>query len=251
MGFRMNLKVLGSSSSGNCYLLQTETDTLILECGVKYKEIQKALKFDFSMVCGCLITHEHKDHSRAIKEVALAGIDCYISMGTLKTMETLNTHRLMPVISGMQFDVGDFTILPFDTEHDCAQPLGYLIYYKPTREKLIFATDTYFIRNRFSGLDYILCECNYCKDTLDANIEAGYISREMKNRLLESHFSLEHVKEFLSANDLSKVRKIVLLHLSYNNSDAERMVREITELTGKDTEIAEAGKNIPLELYPF
>ncbi len=174
-----------------------------------------------------------------------------MSMGTLQTMENLNTHRLMPVISGMQFVVGDFTILPFETEHDCKQPLGYLIYYRPTGEKLVFATDTYYLRNRFNNLNYILVESNYCKDTLDQNIESGYIAREMKNRLLESHFSLEHVKEFLSANDLSKVQKIVLLHLSYKNADADRMIREITELTGKDVVIAEAGLDIALELYPF
>jgi len=155
------------------------------------------------------------------------------------------------VDTGVQFTVGDFTVLPFKTEHDSIEPLGYLIYHKPTKSKILFATDTYFIRNRFSGLDFLLIECNYCKDTLDANIETGFIPREMKNRLLESHFSLEHVKEFLSANDLSKVKKIVLLHLSYNNSDAERMIREITELTGKEVAIAEAGLNVPLELYPF
>ena len=247
----MNLKVLGSSSKGNCYLLQTETDTLILECGVKYKEIQKALNFNFSKVCACLVTHEHKDHSKSIKELTLAGIDCYMSMGTLKTMESLNTHRLMPVISGMQFDVGDFTILPFDTEHDCEQPLGYLIYYKPTGERILFATDTYYLKNKFNKLNYVLVECNFCKDTLDENIKAGYIAQEMKNRLLESHFSLEHVKEFLSANDLRHARKIVLLHLSDANSDAERMVDEIQKLTGIDTEIADAGKNIEMEMYPF
>ncbi|SPF51192.1 Metal-dependent hydrolase, beta-lactamase superfamily I (fragment) [Candidatus Desulfosporosinus infrequens] len=155
------------------------------------------------------------------------------------------------VDAGVQFQVGDFIVLPFDTQHDCDQPFGYLIQYKPTSEKLIFCTDTYYIRNRFNSLNYILVESNYCKDTLDANIEAGYIPQSMKNRLLESHFSLEHVKEFLRANDLSQVKKIVLLHLSDSNSNAERMVREIEELTGKIVVIAEAGRNIPLELYPF
>jgi phosphoribosyl 1,2-cyclic phosphodiesterase len=72
-----------------------------------------------------------------------------------------------------------------------------------------------------------------------------------KNRLLESHFSLEHCKEFLQANVTTDTRKIVLLHLSDDNSDAERMVREITDLTGIDTEVAEPGKIIKLEIYPY
>ena len=56
--------------------------------------------------------------------------------------------------------------------------------------------------------------------------------------VLRSHFSLENVKEFLQANDLSKVQEIWLLHLSDGNSDAERFKREIQELTGKVVYIA-------------
>jgi phosphoribosyl 1,2-cyclic phosphodiesterase len=247
----MKLKVLGSSSKGNCYLLTSETGSLLLECGLPFKDIQKGLEFDFKNICGCLVSHEHKDHSKAVKEVTLAGIECFMSMGTLKTMEHLKTHRLMPVISGLQFDVSDFTILPFDTEHDCAQPLGFLIQYRPTGEKLLFATDTFYLHNRFQGLNYIMVECNYIKDILDANIAAGLIDEAMKRRLLESHFSLDHVKEFLAANDLSQVRQIVLLHLSDGNSDEVRMRREILEQTGIMPQIAAPGLEVSLDLYPY
>lgn len=247
----MNLKVLGSSSKGNCYILETPTGKLLLECGVIYKEIQKGLDFDLSKVHGCLITHEHQDHSKSIKEVSMSGIDCYMSMGTTNAFETIKNHRLMPVIPGMQFDIYDFKILPFDTEHDCNQPLGYLIQYMPTKEKLLFITDSYYCKYKFKGLSYIMIECNYIKDTLDANIESGYINGSMKPRLLQSHFSLEHVKEFLKANDLTECRKIVLLHLSDVNSSAARMIKEINELTGIETVVADSGMDIELELYKF
>jgi phosphoribosyl 1,2-cyclic phosphodiesterase len=247
----MKLKVLGSSSKGNSYILSSPTGSLLIECGLPFKEIQKGLDFNLSNVQACLVSHEHKDHCKAVKELTLAGIDCYMSMGTLETMERLNSHRLMPVISGMQFDVNDFTILPFDTEHDAAQPLGYLIKYKPTRERILFLTDSYYSRYKFVGLNYILIECNYIKETLDANIEAGLIDERMKPRLLQSHFSLEHVKEFLQANDLSQCREIILLHLSDSNSDAARMIKEIKEVTGITPKIAEPGLVVELELYPY
>lgn len=115
----------------------------------------------------------------------------------------------------------------------------------------MYATDTYFLKNKFAGLHYILIECNYCLDILKSNIEAGHIPESLKNRLLESHFSLNNVKGFLKANDMGAVRKIVLCHLSDGNSDAARMVREIKELTGRDTEVADAGKVIELEMFPF
>lgn len=56
----MKLKVLGSGSNANCYLLQSNSgETLIIECGVHLKEIKKALNFNMRNVVGCLISHEH------------------------------------------------------------------------------------------------------------------------------------------------------------------------------------------------
>lgn len=246
----MNLKVIGSSSKGNSYILETETGSLILDCGVRFREIQKALDFDLSGVRGCLVTHEHQDHSKGVKETTQAGIDTFMSKGTAEAIGAEH-HRLNVVQAGKQFTTGDFTVLPFPTEHDASEPLGFLIKYKPTGEKILFATDTYYIRHRFNGLNYILVECNYCREILNENIEAGRIPESLKNRLIESHFSLENVKGFLRANDLTGVRKIVLMHLSDGNSDSARMVSEIHELTRKDTEIAEPGKVIPLGMCPF
>ena len=246
----MILKVIGSSSKGNSYILETPTGSLILDCGVRFKEIQKTLDFDLSSVCGCLVTHEHKDHSRGVKDVMKAGIDTYMSLDTATAIKA-EGHRMELITAGTQFSAGDFTALPFPTEHDCPGAVGYLIQYKPTGEKLLFATDTFFIRHRFSGLNYIVIECNYCLDILKANVEAGLIPESLKNRILESHFSLDNLKIFLKANDLKAVRQIVLIHLSDGNADATRMVREIEELTKRETVIAEPGKVIELEMCPF
>jgi len=246
----MKLKVIGSSSKGNSYILETPTGSLILDCGVRFKEIQKALDFDLASIHGCLITHSHKDHSKAAKDVMRAGIDAYM---TLDTATAINAegYRMELITVGRQFSVGDFTVLPFPTEHDCPGAVGYLIQYRPTGEKLLFATDTYFIRHRFNGLNYILIECNYCLDILKANVEAGRIPESLKNRILESHFSLDNLKAFLKANDLKAVRQIVLIHLSDSNSNASRMISEINELTKKETVVADSGMVIDLDLYPF
>ncbi|WP_407310985.1 MBL fold metallo-hydrolase [Desulfosporosinus sp. SB140] len=248
----MKLKVIGSSSKGNSYILEAQTGSLLLDAGVPFKEIQKALYFNLSNVVGCLVTHEHKDHSKAVDNLMRSGVNCHMSIGTAEKIGALLHHRCLSMPSFMpQFNIGDFIVKPFSVEHDAAEPLGYLIQYRPTGEKLLFATDTYFIRNRFNRLNYIMVECNYCRNILEENIEAGLIPESLKNRLLESHFSLDNVKGFLEANDLTQVRKIVLIHLSEGNSDAARMVREIKDLTIKDVEVAEPAKVIDLEMCPF
>jgi phosphoribosyl 1,2-cyclic phosphodiesterase len=68
---------------------------------------------------------------------------------------------------------------------------------------------------------------------LNKNVDAGVIDKGRKKRLMRSHFSLENVKEFLLANDLTNVQEIWLLHLSDTNSDADLFKKEIQELTGK------------------
>ena len=176
------------------------------------------------------------DHSKAVKDIMKAGIDCYISAGTAEALG-LSGHRVNIIKAKQQFRLGAWTILPFETQHDAQEPLGFLLA-NQDGEKLLYATDTYFIRYRFQGLTHILIEANYSLDILKRNVEAGAVPKELKNRLLKSHFSLENVKRFLQANDLSRVQEIWLLHLSDNNSNAERFKKEVQELTGRMVFIA-------------
>jgi phosphoribosyl 1,2-cyclic phosphodiesterase len=171
------------------------------------------------------------DHSKAVKDIMRTGIDCYISAGTVEALG-LSGHRLHIIKAKQQFKIGTWTMLPFDTQHDAAEPLGFLLA-NQAGDKLLYATDTYYIRYKFHGLTHIMVECNYSLDILKRNVDAGAVPKELKSRILKSHFSLENVKRFLQANDLSKVQEIWLLHLSDNNSNAERFKREIQELTGK------------------
>lgn len=55
----LTLKVLGSSSKGNCYLLTYNKETLILDCGISIKEIKKGLNWNIGGVKGVVVTHAH------------------------------------------------------------------------------------------------------------------------------------------------------------------------------------------------
>ena len=81
--------------------------------------------------------------------------------------------------------------------------------------------------------------------------EEGLIERQLMNRLRKSHMSLARLKKTLKANDLTNTVKIVLIHLSDERSNEEQMVRELTELTGKDIWAAQNGMVIDLSLTPF
>jgi len=232
----IEIKALASGSRGNCYYVSDGVTPVLLECGIGLKEIQKGLNFRTSEIAACLVSHEHQDHCKAAKDVMKAGIDCYISQGAAEALG-LSGHRLHIVKALQQFKIGSWTILPFETQHDAKEPLCFLLANK-TGEKLLYATDTYYLKYKFRGLTHILVECNYALDILQKNVAAGTVPAAVKDRVLRSHFSLEHVKGFLRANDLSEVREIHLLHLSEQNSCEKRFKVEVQKITGKPTYIA-------------
>ena len=234
----IEITVLASGSRGNCYRINDGSTPLLLECGIPYKEIQKGLNFRLSELAGCLISHEHQDHCKAILDVIKAGIDCYMSQGTAGALG-VSGHRVRMAAAKYLFEIGTLMIMPFETQHDADQPLGFLVYSTRTCEKLLYATDTYYIRYKFPGLTHIMVECNYIRDILEANVSAGLVPLALRNRLLESHFSLENVKAFLQANDLGQVKGIWLIHMSETNCDPARAKREIQEMTGLPVYIAQ------------
>jgi len=231
----MEIKCFASSSKGNCYAVKSGQTEILIECGISFKTIQKDLNFTVANLNGVLLSHSHNDHSRSARDMIKAGIDVFMSEQTVEEIG-ISGHRVKIVEPKKQLRVGEFDILPFDLKHDVFN-LGFLVADREG-EKLAYITDSFYCPYRFSGLTRILIECNYALDILKANVEAGTVPVELKNRLLKSHFSLEHVKEFFQANDLSKVQEIYLLHLSDSNSDEARFKREIQELTGKPVIIA-------------
>ncbi len=190
------------------------------------------------------------DHIKYAKDFAENGIDIYASEGTLNALE-LQGHRYKRIKALQQFNIGDFTILPFNTEHDAIEPLGFLIQYNPTKERLLYATDTYYIKYKFKELNYIMIECNYIKEIARKNMREGTINKSRYARLLESHMSLENLLEFLKSNDLRHVQNIILCHLSDTNSNAETMKNEVFKMTGIETIIADKNLITELKKYPF
>ena len=232
----MDIKILASGSRGNCYLVSDGITPLLLECGIPIDEIEEGSRFGLSLVVACLVSHEHKDHSKAMKDIVKRGIDVYTSAGTIEALGMAG-HRIHPVSPREQFKIGPWTILPFAVTHDAAEPLGFLIA-NQNGERLLYVTDTSYVKYRFGGLTHIMVEVNYSLDLLAESVANIVTDLAVKHRVVQSHMSLDTVKGMLLANDLSQVKEIHLLHLSDAHSDAEAFRRETQELTGKIVKVA-------------
>lgn len=229
----MNITVIASGSSGNAYRIDDGETSLLLDAGIPLRLIKQALNFRVRDIAGCLITHAHGDHAKAAGDLAKAGVDIYTSKGTLDACR-LTGHRMKAVEALKEINIGTFAVLPFDVQHDAPDPLGFLLTSRATGEKLLYFTDTYYIKYRFTGLTHIMGECNYSMDIIEQSVRNGYIPPELVPRLIKSHMSLDHFLDLLRANDLRQVKQIYLLHLSNNNSDAERFMEAVQKLTGTE-----------------
>ncbi len=244
----MKLKVLGSNSRGNCYILENNREALVIEAGMSFSRLRPALDLKVSDIVGCLISHEHSDHSRHIVKFAREGINILASRRVFDAVP-MGRYRNMgfEIEPGNEYVLGDFIVSPFTLHHD-VPCLGFLIDH-PDCGSIAFVSDTGFCDHIFPGLNHIIIECNYAKDILDSNIRSGRVPHIRAKRILLTHMELERCKETLLANDLANVRNIVLAHLSPDNSDAGRFRSEISAMTGKEVYIA--GEDAEICFYSF
>lgn len=248
----MILKIVNSNSYGNAYIMEAQSgEALLIECGLRFAKIKEALKYRIDRVAGCLITHSHGDHCKAVYDVLKTGIKVYATAGEHKAMAT-DSHHNAKVITPLArpLSVGSFEVLAFKVIHDTPDPVGYLIKHKECGT-VLFLTDTVYSPFKFAGLNNVIIEANYCQKIIDRRVEEGENPQFLRDRVIESHMSIAHCKDLLQSNDLSQVNNIVLIHLSDGNSDAARFQREVQEVTGKTVHIADAGMELQFNKTPF
>lgn len=219
----MTFTSIASSSKGNCYLAEDGETRVLLECGIPFRRLKKALGFDFSAIQACLLSHEHQDHAKSAAELIRSGVQVFASRGTA---EALDCPQITAVADREQFSVGTLDILPFATFHDAAEPLGFLLYSRRDGQRLAFATDTVNLAYRFPGVNLLALEANY-----DAAILARCqrMPEKVKTRVTNSHMEISRLCRYLGNLDLSACRAVYLLHLSNAASNEGDFVRRVQQ----------------------
>ena len=105
----MKIQILASGSSGNAYIIGDGETSLLLDAGIPLKAIQTGSGFRVRQLAGCFITHSHKDHSKAAKDLARLGVDIYTSAGTIEACG-LSGHRIHAVKALLHDGCTDFHV---------------------------------------------------------------------------------------------------------------------------------------------
>ena len=228
----MIIKSFGASSSGNCHMISDGVTALLLDAGIPFKQLQVAMGFNLSSVQGVLLTHEHMDHAKSVKDLMKRGITVYSSAGTFDALGVYS-HRAKVVKPLEGVLAGSMSVLPIEAEHDAREPLGFVVTSTVTNEKLLYLTDSFYCKFDVRGLTHMIVECNYCEELLCAS----EVDRVLKARIRMSHMSLETLEIMLRSMDKSKLQKICLTHLSDRHSDEAMIKDRVQRLTGVEVEI--------------
>lgn len=216
-----------SGSAGNLYVVVANNGRrLIIDPGVTWKKLQRALAYDLSNIDGALCSHEHNDHSKAARDVLRAGIGVYASRGTLEAVGISDHRKAHSFDDCNRLIVKGFDVMCFEAHHDAAEPLLYVI--RSGDECLLFATDTSHIKQRFNiPFSIIAIECSYDIGILQGRVESRDINQTLAERLLTSHQEKQTAMKYLvNYCDLSRCREIHLLHLSNDNIDKEQAKKD-------------------------
>ncbi|MEI1256018.1 MBL fold metallo-hydrolase [Blautia sp. JLR.GB0024] len=236
----MRLKVLGSGSSGNCYILENDTEALIIEAGVPFMEVKKELDFNIKKIKAVIITHIHSDHHFHWFKYVRAGIPVF---------EPFRNGEQALEFSHSEFKIQAFPNQDKDgkwlhgnndgTECPC---YGFYIQH-PDIGSLVYVTDTEYVRWRFSEVNHILVEANYCEELIDRN-------SPKYRHVLEGHMSIDTACRFLKTNNNPALRSAVLLHLSENSANADIFKARVENVVKCPVNVARKGLEIELGL-PF
>lgn len=232
----MMFEALASSSAGNAYIVCDGETHILLECGISHKKLLKLSGFALKDFKACLVSHEHKDHSKCVEDLIGRGMEVYMSAGTA---EALGVEAVSVIESMEQFNVGTFDIVPFATFHDCAEPLGFLIKSRVDGDVLAFATDTVNLRYRFPGLTILAIEANYDKAILD---RCEHRPEKVRKRISNAHMEIDTLCDYLRSLDLSECREIHLLHLSDSISHEGHFINKVTRSVPKGIKITACRK---------
>lgn len=237
----IEIKVIGSGSSGNCYLANINGTQLLLECGLPFKTIQKALNFKLSTIEACLVTHEHIDHSKAVKDLLKNSINVYATKGTFDALN-VKSHRAISFLKDKEDTYcykffNRFCVLPFQAIHDAQEPVSFYIQDVHTKESLLFVTDTAYMPYKIPNVDVLMVECNYVKNVINTNLKNESLNLILRNRIVKNHMSLETLLKALKQANLSNLKKIYVLHLSDSNSEEKSILEAIQKATGVIVEI--------------
>ncbi|MBQ3451361.1 MAG: MBL fold metallo-hydrolase [Selenomonadaceae bacterium] len=206
----MTIEILASGSSGNVAAVRSDGQLILIDCGKAYRWTIERLNHE--LPDALLVTHEHGDHSHAVKDFLKRGVEVYMTRGTADFLG-IERHNLNLIIAGNELTISGVKVEVIESIHDAAEPVNFIL--QDADDRVLFLTDTGALPDVSGDFTKIFIEANYSEEVL---LNAKLDLRQ-KWRILENHLSLEQAEEFLAQYPRAEVS---LIHRSTRHSEEEK-----------------------------
>lgn len=236
----MKLEVIATGSSGNCYTLTSSSgEILIIEAGIRYERILRAINYELQSVAGVIISHRHGDHAQALKKCQEAGLHTYANLDTIRHKKALIPHYTHVIRDS--FWAGGYYVTPLEVTHDVPCYAFAITHRELGQRRFVFATDCVTFPYRVQNVALFAIECNYDDETLQFAIDNGISHPGERRRLECSHMELQQT---IRAINLQKeasrdtLHTALLIHASSRHATPSEMIDRVERGTGVPTYLA-------------
>jgi phosphoribosyl 1,2-cyclic phosphodiesterase len=214
----IRLVSLGSGSSGNAFLIETDDGVVLIDAGFSAKEIARraeAAGIGLDRLRLIVLTHEHGDHSSGARRLAsLHRVPIAATEGTLRALALDDEMPRVMLRGASVAEVGPFCLESCRTLHDAAEPTALVV--EAATVRVGFAYDlgraTVGLRHLLRHCDALVLESNYD----DVMLRTSDYPPSVQHRIAGSGGHLSNRAAAELAGDLlhEGLSLVVLAHLS-------------------------------------
>ena len=235
---RLVVAVLSSGSRGNCTYIGDGKHGVLIDCGLSTRNVVNRLaglglggRWG-APVDAVLVTHEHADHvgaaailDRRMSEGRPELLPFYITRGTEGALDArVRPRRVERVTPGRPFQLGSLRIEPMSVPHDTREPVAFLVESHGVRAGVItdLGRTTTMVEHALGSLDVAVLEFNHDLEMLMDGAYPWSLKQRVKGP--HGHLSNAQAEAIVAAGASSRLRHVVLAHLSQDNNRPDKAI---------------------------
>ena len=249
----LNITSLNSGSNGNCYYIGNNAEAVLIDAGISCRETEKRMRhlgLSMRKVKGIFISHEHSDHIKGVKGIALKyKLPVFITEPTAQSMSTLIDMTMFNFITAYQpVMLGGLIITAFTKLHDAADPHSFIVSGNGVTVGIFtdIGAACSNVITHFGKCNAAFLEANYDNQLL----EKGRYPVFLKNRIRGGmgHLSNHQALEIFTKHRPPFMTHLFLSHLSKDNNCPE-LVQRLFNSHAKNVAVIIASRYQQTALY--